>query len=508
MACHSTGDVPGADQESDTSSEYGSDFTPEEEDLLNELLSKISTKPSAVVHRVDRDGAFGSTQTYGILRQRPWPDSYKSKLEGEVEVFVEGSGDSAQRDGTRTRGYSMAIRPEADFKANDARSPLERFRTPPKKALSVTDLVSPAWCELQYFYALVKHGRVRRTSVMKRGSVVHKDLEEQVHKTVPVDVATTEDAWGLRFWNVIQGLRTLRVTGMTRELEVWGLVDGLLVNGVIDEISFVCPDENLEAEELPNKGSAKNTAAQRSLVTNFVTLSGTNSGDGVLGKGRVPSRKVYLTDVKTRKRESLPNGASFRPTLFQLMLYHRFFSDLVSDRFDADILFRRYKVDPSANFSDSFISQIAALGGYSYNGGATSPNIERCGPEGGQDPLDLLLENNSVGRLWRLMIREFQRAVPAGAEGVGVVLKVEYRSQTDGSVFGQKTFLHKDEVLDEYLADEMMWWRGKREARGVSIEEAYKCQSCEFASDCKWRIAKIEESTQNYRKKRSGSEQG
>jgi hypothetical protein len=94
MACHSTGDVPGADQESDTSSEYGSDFTPEEEDLLNELLSKISTKPSAVVHRVDRDGAFGSTQTYGILRQRPWPDSYKSKLEGEVEVFVEGSGDS------------------------------------------------------------------------------------------------------------------------------------------------------------------------------------------------------------------------------------------------------------------------------------------------------------------------------------------------------------------------------------------------------------------------------
>ena len=55
----------------------------------------------------------------------------------------------------------------------DLRSPLERFRTKPKKALSVTDLISPSWCELQYWYALTKCGKKRRTPAMRQGSKVH-----------------------------------------------------------------------------------------------------------------------------------------------------------------------------------------------------------------------------------------------------------------------------------------------------------------------------------------------
>jgi hypothetical protein len=116
---------------------------------------------------------------------------------------------------------------------SDNRSPLERFRTAPKKALSVTDLVSPAWCELQYYYTLSIHGRKIRTAAMKKGSVVHKELEDQIYTTVQVDITCKEEAWGLRIWNVIQGLKTLRETGQARELEVWGLVEGQIVNGVI-----------------------------------------------------------------------------------------------------------------------------------------------------------------------------------------------------------------------------------------------------------------------------------
>ena len=71
-------------------------------------------------------------------------------------------------------------------------------------------------------------------------------MEEQVHTTVPVDVQTKEDTWGLKIWNVIQGLRTLRVTGMTRELEIWGVVDGQIINGIIDELSYTCTDPELE----------------------------------------------------------------------------------------------------------------------------------------------------------------------------------------------------------------------------------------------------------------------
>ena len=125
---------------------------------------------------------------------------------------------------------------------NDKRSPLERFRRPPKKTLSVTDLISPAWCELQYLYTLSKHGKKKRTPAMKQGTAVHKALEDEVHTTVQVSTTKREDSWGLRIWNIIQGLRTLRDTGRTREFEVWGTVGGELVNGVIDELSYTCPD--------------------------------------------------------------------------------------------------------------------------------------------------------------------------------------------------------------------------------------------------------------------------
>ena len=104
----------------------------------------------------------------------------------------------------------------------DTRSPLERFRRPPKKPLSVTDLISPAWCELQYYYTLSKHGKKKRTPAMKQGTKIHKALEDEVHRMEPVTILTKEDGWGLRIWNVIQGLRTLKETGCTRELEIWG----------------------------------------------------------------------------------------------------------------------------------------------------------------------------------------------------------------------------------------------------------------------------------------------
>lgn len=80
---------------------------------------------------------------------------------------------------------------------------------------------------------------------MKQGTTIHKTLEDEVHTTVSVEVATKEDALALRIWNIIQGLCTLREFGMTRELEVWGLVDGELVNGVIDQLSYECPDPSL-----------------------------------------------------------------------------------------------------------------------------------------------------------------------------------------------------------------------------------------------------------------------
>ena len=382
----------------------------------------------------------------------------------------------------------------------DLRSPLERFRTKPKKTLSVTDLVSPSWCELQYWYTLTKHGKKKRTPAMRQGSRVHKRLEDQVYSTVQVDVNTKEDAWGLRIWNTIQGLKTLRDTGTTREIEVWGIVDGSVVNGVLDELSYICPDRELE-ENTARRNKDTAPADQTSITSFMGSSAGSSNGGGMVKNLRDIVKKtsrIYLTDVKTRGAKSIPKGASFRPTLMQLMLYHRLLSDLATNKVDAAVIFDRYELDATAPFSDNFIAQIGNLNEVFFDAPTDMEQIQDA-PFPTQDSIQLLLEQNSLQKLWGLMIQEFKLTMPAGVESIGNVLKAEYRAQDDGAILGIKTFLYDDKVMRTYLDDEMRWWKGEREAQGVCIEEAYKCGFCEFAAECSWRKERIEQATEAHR---------
>ena len=401
---------------------------------------------------------------------------------------------------------------------SDGRSPLKRFRTAPKKPLSVTDLVSPAWCELQYWYTLTKYGRKPRTAAMKKGSVVHQVLQDQVHRTVPVQTTTREDAWGLRIWNVIHGLRTLRETGTTRELEVWGVLDGaIVVNGVIDELSYDCPDRVLDAE-MQAEAAAKEAEAggvQRTL-DHYIRVAETNRelGRDMAGPGAArPTRKVYITDVKTRvSNHSLPSSASLRPTLMQLFIYHRLLSDLASGKVDPDVIFARNRVDPSLPFTDAFIAQVGSLEeDYEVfddddvldNDNDDNVDDDEYGKptHGPARSLDTLLRHNSLRQLWGLLVESLRETFPHGRLSVGDVLKVEYRRQTDGDVVGERTLLYDDTVLRLYLDEAMRWWKGERAAVGVPVEEAYKCRSCDFADTCSWRNGKIEESIHRHRQR-------
>ena len=382
-----------------------------------------------------------------------------------------------------------------DPEKSDRRSPLERFRTHPKKALSVTDLVSPAWCELQYWYTLTKHGRKRRTPAMKEGSKVHKSLEEQVHTIVPVDVQTKEDGWGLRIWNVIQGLRTLRDTGQTRELEIWGTIDGLVVNGIIDELSYVCPDKELE--DSLKKLNKKEPLPDQPTIAEYFKATGATTIEAATWKKRCSQgNKIYVCDVKTRSAHSLPSEMAFRSTRMQLLLYHNLLATL-------SILTERYKLNPDKVFSDSFLVQVGSLNDEQFCDAKSAPET----PAGSQasvtswshDSMTTLLEHNTLSSLWSLMISEFQTTLPDGAASLGNVLKAEYRSRDTGQIVGTKTFAMNELELKAYVEKEMQWWRGEREAQGVVVEEAFKCRSCEFAEGCEWRLKKVEEAKERVR---------
>lgn len=518
-----------ADQFSDYESEPGEDVEKELDAILGQLESRAPSQQRVVLETIEDNQArlharilpsagllqSSSIRGYGVLQVEglspaasPLTIQYDELEESGCEHLLHNTISvmtltdyqrAAQRvkyqnEGSQTR-KSPSIEPSSDIP--DTRTPIERFRTAPKKPLSVTDLVSPAWCELQYWYSLTKYGKKKRTPAMKQGSAVHKVLEEQVHTTVPIDVHTKEDTWGLKLWNIIQGLRTLRTTGMTRELEMWGVLDGQIVNGICDELSYTCTDPELEAHiQKTNKPSTP--APDQPIISEFFArVSGEASEKKQTHK---QDRQVYITDVKTRMNATVPSGSSLRPTIMQLMIYRKLLADMADGAVDASIVFDRFKLKPDDHFSDSFISQLAGL---ELNLRDDSTEDTYASVESMEDAVDELLTHNSLNQLWQLMVLEFRKTFVRGVDSVSRVLRAEFRSQKNGTILGARAFAYDDETLQTYVQDEMKWWKGEREAQGVDVTEAFKCRSCEFAETCSWRISKFEEATRTSRARTS-----
>jgi exonuclease V len=321
---------------------------------------------------------------------------------------------------------------------------------------------------------------------MKAGSKVHKKLEMQVHEVVPVDVQTREDGWGLRIWNMIQGLRTLRATGLTRELEVWAQIDGQVVNGIIDELGYECPDPELQAG---------------------VDASLAEASDEV----PADTQRVYLTDVKSRalrNRGTLPSGASLRPTQMQLMLYRHLLLTLCNSTIDDAVpVLARSRIDPHGQFSDQFISEISSLDfsflpGNALDSGSNADDVPSSSGAlaSQQSAAHELSEHNTPLSLWSLMLQELAATFGPNPDScLSPVLRAEFRAQGSGEFLGQRTFIHDEELLASYVEDKLGWWRGQREPRGVQVQEAFKCGICEFAEGCEWRLSKVREGVERMR---------
>ncbi|PKS07343.1 hypothetical protein jhhlp_005945 [Lomentospora prolificans] len=378
----------------------------------------------------------------------------------------------------------------ADDFFKDERSPLVRFRTFPKKPFSVTDLTSGgAWCELQYYYTLTRlpWGRKTKTAIMREGSKVHKKLEDQVHTTVRVDVDTKEDLFGLKLWNFIQGLRTLRDTGLTRELEVWGMVDGQLCTGIVDSLSYSCPNSDFEDEIISSSQDSQDAKSDSKMRATPADNS---------------SQLVYLCDVKTRGKPYPPKGAAMlRPVKIQLFLYHRFLAEMIKGNLDFSRVFRRLDIDPDEPFTDEFIAQVGSLHDEVFYDADPESSQESNG--NGHASSDFV-KYRTLRELLPLLRAELKLTFPNGVNSLGLLLSVDYRFRGDGSIIGSYTFPMDDQALDLHIASDMQWWKGERAPSGVDIEETFKCRLCEFSEECSWRakmnrerLAKAKEKIRN-----------
>ncbi|KAL6923625.1 hypothetical protein FSHL1_000874 [Fusarium sambucinum] len=524
----------------DSDNEFGYDFSVEEEELLLQLASEnnnniapqnnarlaaIDAVPERTDHLLEQDATFttgnASSHTLGpretgrasdlyrgqAFNQRetssglPTPPAASSSIEDvlypDLRKALNNLNSMSPRspgsESTVTAGRTSETTQDASY--DDGRSPLQRFRSYPKRPLTVTDLTSGAWCELQYWYTLTRlpGGRRTRTAAMKQGSKIHKKLEDEVHTTVKIDIMTKEDAFGLKLWNLVQGLRTLRDTGLTRELEVWGIVDENLVNGVIDSVSYENPNPEFEAElssQEPKKDKQK-----YSLADYFPPKNADANHSG---------HKIYLADVKTRGSSSAVSPAQIRPAKIQLLLYHRFLSDMAAGKLDFFKVFRRYGLNPDDAFSDTFIAQIGSLHDEIFvDASETETDFTQEYPSSsfqssssaGPD----LLQYRTLRELVPLVRQEIDLTFPHGEHSMGHMLRVQYVHRSDGREIDLHDFPVSRKALEAYLANYMEWWKGKREAKGVNIEEAFKCGTCEFVSDCSWRQSMDDEMLQKAR---------
>lgn len=371
----------------------------------------------------------------------------------------------------------------------DDRSPLQKFRSYPRKPLSVSDLTAGAWCELKYWYTLTRlpGGRPTKTPAMQGGSKIHKQLEEQVHSTVQVNVLTKEDGFALRLWNFIQGLRTLRDNGLTRELEVWGVVHGNFVNGVIDALTRRHPDPEHE-EKFGEKES--HSGPKQTLLAQFFKPSGEATSSN-------PASQIFLSDVKTRGSMMPVSNSVLRPAEIQLLLYHCFLSDIAAGKLDFLKLLRRYGLDPDDTLSDDFMAQMEHVHGDTQQESATgwsesSTNRTCLGEESPSADDGGLLKYKTLRQLVSLVRHEVELTFPEGETSIGQILRVQYIHRDDGREIHVHDFPASSQALQAYLTSYMRWWQGERKAVGVEIEEAFKCRSCEFSADCSWRVSMAE----------------
>ncbi|KAF5252121.1 hypothetical protein FANTH_2869 [Fusarium anthophilum] len=517
----------------DSDNEFGYDFSVEEEELLLQLSAENNNVPNnpeiaaidSVPERHDSlhpQNVGGGTSTSGVDRLQtgstnslyrgkafhhldtssglPTPPPALSSIEDVLYPDLSKALKNLKPKPPPESASSVTPTPateaiEAD-PYDDGRSPLQRFRSYPKRPLTVTDLTSGAWCELQYWYTLTRlpGGRRTRTAAMKQGTKVHKKLEDEVHTTVQIDIMTKEDAFGLKLWNLVQGLRTLRETGLTRELEVWGMVDENLVNGVIDSVSYENPNPEFEAELSSQESDT--TGRQSSLTDYFPPKNTSYKNDS--------GPKIYLADVKTRGSFSPVSNAQIRPAKIQLLLYHHFLSNMAAGKLDFFKVFRRYGLDPDDSFSDTFIAQVGSLHDEIFVDASESEteftqehpsssfqSSSSAGPD--------LLQYRTLRELVPLVEHEMELTFPQGEHSLGHMLRVQYVHRSDGREIDLHDFPVSRQALETYLANYMDWWKGKRDARGVDIEEAFKCRTCEFASDCSWRQGMDDEMLQRAR---------
>lgn len=172
--------------------------------------------------------------------------------------------------------------------------------------------------------------------------------------------------------------------------------------------------------------------------------------------------QLELVELKTRAgRCSIPSKAQQNRTFLQAMLYNIMFNDLLSGKLDATSLLAKLRLNGDAVLSEDIKN---------YAGQHRIPH-------------------DKLFQIADLMLKRFQLCSTPKIK----TIVVEYFSQVRNKVVSRVSMDLDEEWTKAKLRTMLPYWKGERTTAGVEIEEAWKCQRCEFADICVWRMRKDEE---------------
>ncbi|XP_067866612.1 exonuclease V [Heterodontus francisci] len=193
---------------------------------------------------------------------------------------------------------------------------------------------------------------------------------------------------------------------------------------------------------------------------------------GVIDELRYNSNgELELCELKTRGQRTYPSAAQRKSHHLQVSVYKLLFEAMMKGQLNKDTITHHLHLRTEHPFG----SEVMV---YAQNMGFT---INTFG-----DLLDLMLLNLTYSEIPNVD-----------------TMKIEYCYQADASVIGTEVVCFEEEWIKSELKHYCSFWKGQREAKGVDIEEAWKCRSCDFGDICEWRKSKAEEAAQNNRANQS-----
>lgn len=205
-----------------------------------------------------------------------------------------------------------------------------------------------------------------------------------------------------------------------------------------------------------------------------IAVFGDPFGMGILIKGIIDqlqyspeTGELILLDYKTRRSNSLPSPEQKRGHFLQLMLYKCMLDLLLCGATPMNLLSQHANLVFDVPLTSGPIK-----------------HIQQCGLQ------SLLIGDKNQ----KVLFGEVAEGISKLIAGLGLplvsTLVVQYEYQASGEVLGTEAVEYDENWMKLELETCFSFWMGRRPARGVDIEESWKCDSCQFRDICVWRMQK------------------